>query len=102
MSDKPILDNAQLDAALATMSHWRVEQDALNAAFKFASFEQAMTFMAACALHASRLDHHPDWSNCYDRVQIRLTTHDAGNRITNLDLELARAISNEYDKLLSC
>ena len=59
--------------------------------FTFTNFVQAFGFMAQVALLAEKMDHHPDWSNAYNRVEITLSTHDAGG-ITDLDLELARKI----------
>ena len=57
----------------------------------FKNFLQAMAFMNAVAEVAERMDHHPEWSNVYNRVKVRLTTHDAGG-LTHLDFELARAM----------
>ncbi len=85
--------------ALKQMPLWRHEGDALMAALKFSSFMQAMEFVNACAVHAERLDHHPTWSNTYNKVDITLTTHDAGNKVTAKDIELARAMAADYDKL---
>lgn len=61
--------------------------------FRFADFPCAMAFMGDCAEDIDRLAHHPEWSNVYDRVSVRLTTHDAGNRLTARDVELAKLLS---------
>jgi len=66
-------------------SGWCIERE-----FRFSGFVQAFSFMTAVALHAEKLDHHPDWSNVYNRVHIRLSTHDAGG-VTEFDLALAEA-----------
>lgn len=70
-------------------------QSALVKEFSFKNFVQAWGFMSSVALLAEKMDHHPDWSNVYNRVSIRLSTHDAGNKITDKDRKLAA----EIDKL---
>ncbi len=60
--------------------------------FVFGSFREALSFMVRVGFEAEALNHHPEWSNVYNRVVIRLTTHDAGNKVTTSDLELARRI----------
>lgn len=79
---------------------WREEisadgRSALVKEFKFKDFVNAWGFMNKVALLAEKMDHHPDWSNVYNKVSIRLTTHDAGNKITGKDRKLAE----EIDKL---
>ena len=64
---------------------------AIKANFKFRDFSEAFAFMAQVALLAEKLDHHPEWSNVYSRVEIVLTTHDAGG-VTAKDIEMARLI----------
>ena len=90
------LGSDQLDAALQDLVSWqRITQgdspprDALRQTFKFSDFNAAFGFMSRVALMAERLDHHPEWSNVYNRVVVTLTTHDAGG-VTELDLQLAR------------
>lgn len=73
--------------------HWREENDALNIDLEFPDFQAAFAFMAEVASLAEEQEHHPEWSNVYNRVSIRLTTHDAGNRVTDKDRDLAAAIS---------
>ena len=70
-------------------------QSALVKEFSFKNFVEAWGFMSSVALLAEKMDHHPDWSNVYNRVSIRLSTHDAGNKITDKDRKLAA----EIDKL---
>lgn len=72
---------------------WREVDDALVQDFRFTDFSEAFAFMTEVARLAEEHDHHPEWSNVYNRVSIRLTTHDAGNQITDKDRQLAEAIS---------
>ncbi len=71
--------------ALASLPGWR---DAIGRSYRFADFNAAFGFMARVALMAEKLDHHPEWSNVYNRVEVVLTTHDAGG-VTSLDVALA-------------
>ena len=75
---------------------WKEENNKLSAEVTFADFKQAFAFMAAVALAAEQMNHHPDWSNVYNRVSIHLSTHDAGNTVTDKDRKLADAISEIY------
>lgn len=79
------------EAALRELTRWRPVdgRDAIRRTFLFASFNEAFGFMTRVALLADRMDHHPEWSNVYNRVEVLLSTHDAGG-VTDLDLELAR------------
>lgn len=75
---------------------WNEENNKLSRTFKFKDFSEAFAFMTRVALLAETQEHHPDWSNTYNTVHINLSTHDAGNVITDKDRNLAKAI----DKLL--
>lgn len=88
------LDDAQRQAALATLDGWQVVpgRDALTRQFRFADFNAAFGWMTQVALMAEKLDHHPEWFNVYNRVDVTLTTHDAGG-VTELDVQLARFMS---------
>ncbi len=86
-----LLDPAAVDAALAGLDGWRREGDALVRDLRFPSFMAAIRFIVRVADLAEAADHHPELSNVYWNVGIRLTTHDAGG-ITDRDLALARAI----------
>jgi 4a-hydroxytetrahydrobiopterin dehydratase len=67
------------------------DRDALKKTFKFKSFSEAWGFMARVALAAEKLNHHPEWCNVYNRVEITLTTHDCGG-LSDLDVKLAKRI----------
>ena len=75
---------------------WTETDNQLVRDFKFADFSEAFAFMTRVALLAEKADHHPWWSNVYNQVTIKLTTHDAGNTVTDKDRALAKAI----DKLV--
>ncbi|MEJ7925477.1 4a-hydroxytetrahydrobiopterin dehydratase [Sphingobium sp. AN641] len=87
------LDEAQRAAALADLPEWTVtnEPDGIRRRFTFGDFNQALGFMTRVALIAEKADHHPEWSNVYNRVDIILTTHDAGG-LSQRDVDMARAI----------
>ncbi len=84
---------AERDAALDLLAGWTLRTDgrAISRTFAFASFVEAFGFMAQVALVAERQGHHPDWANVYSRVDITLTTHEAGG-LTMRDITLAQAI----------
>ncbi len=83
---------AEIDSALDTLHGWTFEGDEIAKNFKFADFKEALAFMVRVGDEAEAMDHHPDWSNSYNRVSIRLTTHFHGGRVTAKDIELARRI----------
>ena len=87
------LDPAARQAALAELPGWALVEgrDAIEKSFKFKTFSQAWGFMTRVALAAEKLNHHPEWFNVYNRVDIVLTTHDCGG-LSDLDLKLAKRI----------
>jgi 4a-hydroxytetrahydrobiopterin dehydratase len=89
----PRLSDAERDAALARLPEWRLRADglAIERSFRFADFGEAFGFMARVALAAEKADHHPEWSNVWNKVEITLTTHDAGG-LSPRDVALAEAI----------
>jgi 4a-hydroxytetrahydrobiopterin dehydratase len=89
----PQLTEAERDEALAALPAWRLREDglAIERELKFADFNEAFGFMTRVALLADKHDHHPEWSNVYNRVAITLTTHDAGG-LSERDVAMARAI----------
>jgi 4a-hydroxytetrahydrobiopterin dehydratase len=78
---------------LADVPGWEIAGDGLERTFRFPDFATAFGFMAAAAVVAERMNHHPEWSNVYNRVVVRLTTHDAGG-LSALDYELAARMSD--------
>ncbi|MEM9669244.1 MAG: 4a-hydroxytetrahydrobiopterin dehydratase [Pseudomonadota bacterium] len=78
------------EAAVGQLQGWSVldgDRDAITKTFKFADFKSAWAFMSGAALKAEQMDHHPEWFNVYNRVEVVLTTHDA-NGVTDKDTEL--------------
>ncbi len=88
----PLLSSTEIETALAALPGWKLERDALAKTFKFSTFREAFGFMTRVAFEAEAMDHHPDWTNVYNRVAIRLNTHDAGEKVTAKDVELAKRI----------
>ena len=93
----PQLTEAERAEALAALPEWSLQADglAIERTFKFKDFSQAWAFMNRVALLAEKHDHHPEWSNVYNRVAITLSTHDAGG-LSDRDTRMAQAI----DKLV--
>jgi 4a-hydroxytetrahydrobiopterin dehydratase len=83
---------AKIQAALATLPGWAFKRDALAKVFQFKNFREAMGFMVRAAFEAEAMNHHPEWTNVYNRVAVRLNTHDAGGKVTAKDVELAGRI----------
>jgi 4a-hydroxytetrahydrobiopterin dehydratase len=71
---------------------WTEQNNRLKKTFKFKDFSEAFAFMARVALLAEKMDHHPFWTNVYNTVNIELSTHDAGDVVTDKDRKLAKAI----------
>ena len=90
----PRLNDAEVTALLAELPSWTLRGDglAIERSFKFADFNAAFGFMTRVALYADKHDHHPEWSNVYNKVEITLTTHDAGG-LSARDAAMARAIA---------
>lgn len=75
---------------------WTEENNQLKRSFQFGNFSEAFAFMTQVAFIAEKMNHHPTWTNTYNRVDILLSTHDAGNTITDKDRKLATAIDKVY------
>lgn len=73
---------------------WINSENKLYQKFQFKTFSEAFAFMTRVAIEAEKANHHPTWSNTYNKVEIWLSTHDAGNRVTEKDHQLAKSIDN--------
>jgi len=91
MAERQKLSEAEVRARLPEFPGWELVDGKLHKAFRFGSFVPAFGFMASVALVAEAMNHHPDWSNVYNRVTIDLNTHDVGG-ISGLDFTLAKRI----------
>jgi len=86
----PLLTDAELDERLGSLDGWELVEGRLHKEFRFADFVEAFGFMTRVALVAERLDHHPDWTNVWNRVEVTISSHDAGG-LTARCLALAEA-----------
>jgi len=96
MSTRPTqLSADERDAALAALDGWAYDADAkaIKKDFRFKDFSEAWGFMNRAALLAEKMDHHPEWFNVYNKVDVVMTTHDADG-VTSLDIEMATAMNN--------
>ena len=82
------LTAAEIDSALASLPGWSNEGDSIAKTYEFADFPAAMAFMVRAAVGIDEMDHHPEWSNVYSRVDVRLSSHDVGG-VTDRDVRLA-------------
>lgn len=87
------LSGNELDEIVRNMKGWELKDEKLQKSFKFINFVEAFGFMTRIALEAERMNHHPEWSNVYNNVTIKLSTHDAGG-ITDYDIKLAEIIDD--------
>jgi len=77
---------------------WQEKSNKLYQCFQFSDFTEAFSFMTAVALVAEKMDHHPEWKNVYNKVEIWLCTHDAGDVITEKDRQLSKKIDSLFKK----
>jgi 4a-hydroxytetrahydrobiopterin dehydratase len=89
------------DAAIARLEGWRAVEgrDAIIKEYRFKDFNAAFGFMSRVALHAEKADHHPEWSNVYNRVEVTLSTHDSGG-VTDKDVALAHFMDEAAAKIV--
>ncbi|MBU5616969.1 4a-hydroxytetrahydrobiopterin dehydratase [Psychrobacter sp. TAE2020] len=83
------LSNQQVDLQLEDLAGWQRDGNSIVKSYNFSDFIEAMSFMNQAAFYAEALEHHPEWHNTYNVVDVRLTTHDTGG-ITSLDIRLAK------------
>lgn len=93
MGEVKKLSDSEITAELESIPDWRIEDDKLYRQFLFPRFVEAFGFMASVATVCEKQDHHPEWFNVYNKVQISLTTHEAGG-ISERDFDLARSIDD--------
>ncbi len=78
---------------------WKEEDDKLKRSFNFKDFREALAFMNKVASVVDQMDHHPFWSNMYNKVSFELTTHDIGDKVSDKDRKLATAIDTIYEEM---
>ena len=94
---RDILDDAQLEDAKKLLPDWEVSGEFLFRVFLFKNFVEAFDFMTAISSTAEKMNHHPDWANVYNKVEVRLSTHDSGG-VTSLDVELASVMDSLFSE----
>jgi 4a-hydroxytetrahydrobiopterin dehydratase len=90
------LTSEEVDSQLKELDHWTFENDQIKKDFSFDNFKEALAFMVKVGFEAEDLGHHPNWSNVYNSVSVQLNTHDADNKVTKKDIQLAKAIDKIY------
>ena len=96
MSDK--LTNDQINEALAKLPGWTFAEDKLSREYRFGNFTEAMGFIIEMAFACEKANHHPELFNVYSRVEIGLTTHDNGDKVTQKDVDLAAELEKIANK----
>jgi 4a-hydroxytetrahydrobiopterin dehydratase len=94
---KPLTKEEVVSYLAMNLKGWAYTDTAIRREFKFRNFIDAFSFMTGIALEAEKMNHHPDWTNVYDKVTISLNTHSA-NGITQLDFDLAKKIDASYSR----
>jgi len=90
-----ILSDEQLEQFLIELAEWRIKDEKLFRVLRFKDFNKAIEFMNQVAITSEAMDHHPEWSNVYNKVEIYLVTH-SEDGITQLDIDLAREIDSHF------
>ncbi len=85
------LSDQEIEQNLESLEGWDLTEDGIQTSFEFENFKEAFTLMTRIAFEAEAMDHHPNWTNVYNTLEITLSTHDAGG-VTEKDFKLARAI----------
>jgi 4a-hydroxytetrahydrobiopterin dehydratase len=98
MAKVQALSRSDIDTALKGNKDWAYAGEALKATFTFKDFRNAFDFMRKVAEIVNEMDHHPSWSNTYNKVNFALLTHDAGNKVSEKDVKLAMRISALLEK----
>jgi len=87
------LNQQEIEKELENLPGWSVKNGKLHKDFEFEDFNQAFGFMTRAAMHIEKMNHHPEWSNVYNKLTVELTTHDAGG-ITSNDINLAKILNS--------
>ena len=93
MANYQILSESEIHSALQRLRDWSVKGQNIEAVFEFQTFRDAIAFIVEVGIEAEVMGHHPEIANSYNRVSFSLCTHDAGHKITDLDIEIASRIS---------
>ena len=96
MPKKLLLNNTQINQELASLNTWSLEHNKISKLYKFNNFLASLDFIIELAPNFERLNHHPDIEISYNKVKLSLTSHDMGDRLTNLDFKVARIIEDKY------
>jgi len=80
------------------MENWITTENALTKTFVFNDFVEAIGFISMCAIEIEKLNHHPSWTNTYNKIEVTLTTHDSGNKVTQKDYQLADILDKHFQK----
>ena len=99
MAERLKLTEDEIKAAVSSLPGWRFEGSKLHKQYIFADFAHAFGFMATAAILIEKMNHHPEWSNVYNRIDVHLTTHDAGG-VSKRDIELAHVLDNISARLV--
>ncbi len=79
---------------------WKEENNALKRTYEFKTFVAAIAFMVNAAMYIDQMNHHPEWTNIYNKVIVKLQSHDAGNKVTEKDRELAKVLDKVYKEVM--
>ena len=91
------LDSDEIELGLSKISNWTLDNDRIKKTFEFKNFGDAFAFMTRMAIEIERMNHHPEWFNVYNKINVELTTHDVGG-ISNFDFKLAK-IMDDFEKI---
>lgn len=94
MPSRDPLSDAEIEDALGDLEGWTHEDDKLQKTFEFSDFRAAISFIVRLSFYAEEMMHHPELENVYNTVSVALTTHDAGGKVTEMDVELASEIED--------
>ncbi|PSQ82271.1 MAG: 4a-hydroxytetrahydrobiopterin dehydratase [Bacteroidetes bacterium QS_1_63_11] len=94
MPSRDPLSDADIDDALDDLEGWSHADDKIQKTYEFSDFREAISFIVRLSFYAEEMNHHPELENVYNTVSIALTTHDAGGKVTEMDVELASTIED--------